>query len=422
MPALSIRTAAPSGGGVMRMSRVWGTSLFAAAVLPAAASAQVASSVVGRTEMHAPAHGEGWRGWSALGAALSLDRARYGLSAEAEALTDGDAWNGRGSFGGLLLAPALGPLQLSVTGDLTRSGPRGHSSAWSAAAQARASLRAGPWGLWTGLDARHAGDADSVGERATPVIGGWRQLGPAILSVQLAPRRFRVDGTASTIREELRTDSIFNDTLGRYEEYQHYVTVGDSGRAARTLRWDQAEARLFWAYGRLAADATLGGRVGRDFGDALWAAVSALYVLTPRVVLVAGAGSRPGEPASLWQRRTFATLGVRLLGPPEPGYRAPPEIRPDAAAFQLRPTREGRYAVTIRVPNARTVELSGDFTDWKPVPLSRIAPDRWEAVLSIAPGTHYVNVRVNGDRWMAPPGVPEVEDEFNGTVGLLVVS
>jgi hypothetical protein len=32
-----------------------------------------------------------------------------------------------------------------------------------------------------------------------------------------------------------------------------------------------------------------------------------------------------------------------------------------------------------------------------------------------------VNIRVNGDAWTAPPGTPSIEDEFNGTVGLVVV-
>jgi hypothetical protein len=39
----------------------------------------------------------------------------------------------------------------------------------------------------------------------------------------------------------------------------------------------------------------------------------------------------------------------------------------------------------------------------------------------MTPGTHRVNVRVNGDTWTAPPGMPTVDDEFNGRVGIIVV-
>jgi len=28
---------------------------------------------------------------------------------------------------------------------------------------------------------------------------------------------------------------------------------------------------------------------------------------------------------------------------------------------------------------------------------------------------------VNGDRWVAPPGLPTTDDDFNGTVGLVVI-
>jgi hypothetical protein len=81
----------------------------------------------------------------------------------------------------------------------------------------------------------------------------------------------------------------------------------------------------------------------------------------------------------------------------------------------------GRYRVTIHATSARTVELSGDFGGWRPVALDQVSPDVWEATLPLAPGTYHVNMRVNGDRWVAPPGLPVAEDEFNGTVGLLIV-
>jgi len=32
-----------------------------------------------------------------------------------------------------------------------------------------------------------------------------------------------------------------------------------------------------------------------------------------------------------------------------------------------------------------------------------------------------MNVRVNGDSWTAPPGLPAANDDFNGTVGLVVI-
>jgi hypothetical protein len=37
-------------------------------------------------------------------------------------------------------------------------------------------------------------------------------------------------------------------------------------------------------------------------------------------------------------------------------------------------------------------------------------------------GTYRLNVRVDGGEWVAPPGLLDVEDEFGGRVGLLVLS
>jgi hypothetical protein len=405
----------------MRASRIWSTALIvAAALLPATTFAQLTSSVVAGAEVSSAAIGERWRGWSSLGVSMRYDEPRWSLAGEASFGTDTEETGGAGSLGASLVSPVLGPLQLFAAGSFARSSLYSLPAS-ELSANAGASLRLGRWGAWTGIASRNAPGADSLAEHPSPVFGGWRQLGAAVISLSFSPRRVHIEGSAASIRQVLQTDSMFNDTLGRWETQERQVTVGDSGRASRHQRWDQAEARLFWSSGRVAVDATLGGRVASaDMKDELWAAVSGLYVLTRRVVIVGGAGSRPGEPRSGWQRRSFATLGVRLLGAPEPQAR-PPELRPVTSDFRVVPRNAGQYVLRVRVPHARTVELSADFTDWKPVSLSRVATDLWEATVAITPGTHQVNIRINGERWSAPPGVPAVEDEFNGTVGLLVV-
>ena len=45
----------------------------------------------------------------------------------------------------------------------------------------------------------------------------------------------------------------------------------------------------------------------------------------------------------------------------------------------------------------------------------------WEVTLAIAPGMHCLAIRVDGDAWTPPPGVSAVPDEFQGTVGVIVV-
>jgi 1,4-alpha-glucan branching enzyme len=111
---------------------------------------------------------------------------------------------------------------------------------------------------------------------------------------------------------------------------------------------------------------------------------------------------------------------VRLWSPSNRRPMAAP-VRPRATAFALTPAGNGVYRVMLRIPGARTAEISGDFNQWTPVSLRETSDGVWEASVPIAPGTHRVNVRINGDRWTAPPGLPAVNDEFAGRVGIIIV-
>jgi hypothetical protein len=94
---------------------------------------------------------------------------------------------------------------------------------------------------------------------------------------------------------------------------------------------------------------------------------------------------------------------------------------PGAARTLVEPASPGRYRVRIVAPGARTLELSGDPTAWKPVTLERDATGEWSVILALAPGTYHVVMRVDGGAWKAPPGLPTVPDEFRGASGLIVI-
>ena len=81
----------------------------------------------------------------------------------------------------------------------------------------------------------------------------------------------------------------------------------------------------------------------------------------------------------------------------------------------------GEYVFSVRLPQARVVEVSGDFNNWHAVKLEQTRPGIWEVVLPVSPGTYRMNLRVDGERWIAPPGTTAVDDEFNGRVGLVIV-
>jgi hypothetical protein len=53
--------------------------------------------------------------------------------------------------------------------------------------------------------------------------------------------------------------------------------------------------------------------------------------------------------------------------------------------------------------------------------MTEAKPGEWETFVVLSPGSHRANVRIDGDRWVVPPGLPSIEDEFEGRVGVFVV-
>jgi hypothetical protein len=126
----------------------------------------------------------------------------------------------------------------------------------------------------------------------------------------------------------------------------------------------------------------------------------------------------------------YVTAALRVAAP----FRRRPTVRvalPDdrsdyeatvaAALVEVRRGRGDACTVTFRVPGAASVEIMADFTDWLPRGLQRIEPDVWRVTLPIAPGRHHLNLRVNGGPWGVPAGTTPVADDFQGTVGAVVV-
>jgi hypothetical protein len=89
--------------------------------------------------------------------------------------------------------------------------------------------------------------------------------------------------------------------------------------------------------------------------------------------------------------------------------------------FESRPAPGGLQKIIIRVGGVESVEVMGDFSDWSPLVVSRKGRDLWELSIPMSPGSHQINVRVDGGQWMAPPGIPAMHDSFGGDVGLLIV-
>ena len=74
-------------------------------------------------------------------------------------------------------------------------------------------------------------------------------------------------------------------------------------------------------------------------------------------------------------------------------------------------------------PDARQVELAGSFTGWQRVPLHRAGDSGyWELTLPVAPGEHRFAYILDGERQMADPTLPALEqDDFGGENSILSV-
>ena len=77
--------------------------------------------------------------------------------------------------------------------------------------------------------------------------------------------------------------------------------------------------------------------------------------------------------------------------------------------------------VKVWAPGARVVEIMADFVDWVPVPLIRQPNGEWRGYYHIAPGLHRLNIRLDGVDIDAPLNWPTENDEFQGTVALVLV-
>jgi len=117
--------------------------------------------------------------------------------------------------------------------------------------------------------------------------------------------------------------------------------------------------------------------------------------------------------------------GLAFAGLAAAALALPRADRPTAAVPQTRApglvsTAAGAPPVYVQfrisVPNARSVQLAGTFTGWKPAyALRQTARGEWTALVPLRPGVHDYAFVVDGDRWVADPNAPQVDDSFGGT-------
>lgn len=208
---------------------------------------------------------------------------------------------------------------------------------------------------------------------------------------------------------------------------QSCISQADNSQCLRQSHFSDVQGTVHWQKSALELTAQTGYRFGNASDvtpdSRRWAAASAVVWLSPDMAMVVGAGRQPANPARGLPARNYANLGVMFAAWPSMSSGAVPIEAPSSAIshFDVGAAGPSLQRVQVHIIGAEDVQVMGDFTDWQPITMVQRGRDVWEALLPIASGVHQLDVRVDGGKWLPPPGTPTMRDGYNGEVGVLVV-
>ena len=363
-----------------------------------------------------------WQNQFAFSPFARFDHSRFSLDGRWMLYgAEGQGLKGVGSSTATFYSPTLSGFQLSVAGFASRDLLNEAFAVSKLGTDTRLSYKTSRSGVWLGREISRDDKSTPISPVPHVSAGAWHQWGTAVLNVSLSSFGGSEE-TRTTTTRKVPNRAWVNAPQSVRDTLQDSISVSVVDSSRQRLGWNDAEVSLNWGGGRLAFRGVVGARVltARQPNE-VWGQVQGTYALASDVALIASGGVHPSSAVYGVSRARFMQLGVRIAPSALLKPRLPAGIRPSAVAFEVADADRGRRTLRIRVPSARSVELSGDFTAWKPIALRRGDDDRWEATLVIAPGMHRVAIRVDGEAWAPPPGVSTVADEFQGTVGVIVV-
>ncbi len=189
-----------------------------------------------------------------------------------------------------------------------------------------------------------------------------------------------------------------------------------------------------WQEDKFVLEGILGARFwSTGGGRGVFGEGSAILSFSPVAALVLSGGRYPTDVVSGSIAGRYISLAIRL-GTTTIVRRVRPAATHSAGSdpvgsisSDIRLTVHKQLGDDVRlgvyVPGAQTVEISGDFTDWQPVTLTRSLDNTnlWEATFRMTPGMHRINVRCDGGAWRAPGGTTRSSDDFDGEVGVFTI-
>lgn len=161
--------------------------------------------------------------------------------------------------------------------------------------------------------------------------------------------------------------------------------------------------------------ATFARRSGDDIATQAWWRIEAALPIAQSAAVMFTTSRNPADVVLGLRGGRATTLGLRLALPDESAShdRAYPErVLIDREAPDL-------VRVVFTLPGGSRARLMGEVTGWRAVELEPLGGGKYAAWFRARVGTYRVNVALDDGPWIAPPGMPRVEDGFGGLVGLL---
>ena len=320
-------------------------------------------------------------------------------------------WNFEGGTEALVRSPPLGFLVLEAGGGAEWTSHYRARGTTTFSGGMRAYLAAGTRArAWVG---RTFGRGTALGRRRAvrrTEVGGAATLGAVQLEFTLA--NTSVDRSYMMSPTDPRAPMV--DTL----------SSGPSSEQYRVDRIALTDAVLSgsWRFRSLDFDASLGRRFSRSAPETTIWGLSASREIAPTLALVAAAGRAGSDPVTSVPGARYFAIGLRLkVGAPTLPALPVRTASDESAPFRIGPAVAAGREIVVQAPAAETVELAGDFTDWKPVALRPWGEHAWRALLPVGPGLHRLAIRIDGGEWHPPPGTRAVESEFGGQVAEIVV-
>jgi hypothetical protein len=336
---------------------------------------------------------------STISPALSFDWPRATIAAAGTlSRLDNGGTSAQGTLAPSLFTPSAGGASLELSGSFGGSAHHDGTRTGQLLAMVRGHLMGATRGGWVGGGAGRTWDGAIWRGVQLAEVGGWFQHESTIALGTVSP-----------------------------------IVVDDS------IRYTDIQASLRRRMKNLELGFTAGARAGQVESlagtERTWGSASITGWVHPNVAVVASAGSYPVDFTQGYPGGRFATIALRFAARPRPTSAGQTGSGPRASSVLIAEIEQAKASgvtemtvqasagnqrtIRVRALSAQRVELSGDFTSWRPVALSRDANGWWSTTLTIEPGTYQMNVRVDGGAWVVPPGLTTVVDEFGAVVGVV---